>query len=517
VSVIAIIRMPIFVRFGIGMVLSVPYRFIKRRHLKPRRYITRACAAAAAGIALTAVGVTAASASVTAPRAMQTVRVAGAGASVAAASPGAQLWVARYDNGGNGGATSAAASPNGKTMFVTGYVTTASGTEDYTTVAYNAATGAQLWAARYTDPGHSSDRAYSVAVSPDGNTVFVTGTSLTATSYYYATVAYNAATGAQQWVARYEIANPYGAPSVGAVSPDGTKVFVTGTSDESDYTTVAYNAVTGAQLWVARYGGVAGGGSYASSVVVSRDGTKVFVTGASIGTNDAYGYATVAYNAVTGAQLWAERYDGVAGGGSERGATSVAVSASTVFVTGSSYGGSTTSYDYATVAYSATTGAQLWVKRYNGPGSGDDQAYSVAVSPNGKAVFVTGYSEGAAESRAYATVAYNAATGAQLWVKRYNGPGNFGEAYSVAVSPNGSTVYVTGYSYGSVEGGEGYATIAYDAATGAQLWAARYSPPAPPGVARSVAVSPTTGTVFVTGDGTAAGSGFDYFTVAYQG
>jgi DNA-binding beta-propeller fold protein YncE len=188
-----------------------------------------------------------------------------------------------------------------------------------------------------------------------------------------------------------------------------------------------------------------------------------------------------------------------------------------VFVTGSSYGGSTTSYDYATVAYSATTGAQLWVKRYNGPGSGDDQAYSVAVSPNGKAVFVTGYSEGAAESRAYATVAYNAATGAQLWVKRYNGPGNFGEAYSVAVSPNGSTVYVTGYSYGSVEGGEGYATIAYDAATGAQLWAARYSPPAPPGVARSVAVSPTTGTVFVTGDGTAAGSGFDYFTVAYQG
>jgi DNA-binding beta-propeller fold protein YncE len=196
--------------------------------------------------------------------------VTGAGTTLAAASPGAQLWAARYDNPGNGGATSVAASPNGKTAFVTGY-TTAGALEDYSTVAYNAATGAQLWAARYTDPGHTFDKAYSVAVSPDG-----------------------------------------------------TKVFVTGTSDDSDYTTVAYNAVTGAQLWVARYGGVTGGGSYASSVAVSRNGTKVFVTGESIGTNDGYDYATVAYNAVTGAQLWAERYNGASTG--ERGADSVAVS-----------------------------------------------------------------------------------------------------------------------------------------------------------------------------------------------
>jgi outer membrane protein assembly factor BamB len=476
--------------------------------------MARACVVGAAGIALAAVGLTGASASSPAPRAQQTVRVADAGASVAAASPGAQLWAARYDNGGNGGATSVAASPNGKLVFVTGYVT-AGALEDYATVAYSAATGAQLWAARYTDPGHGIDRAYSVAVSPNGNTVFVTGTSFTGTTYYYATIAYNAATGAQQWVARYEITNPNGDPAVGAVSPEGTTVFVTGTSTVSDYTTVAYNAGTGAQLWVARYAGVAGGGSYASSVAVSRDGTKVFVTGASIGTNDSYGYATVAYNAATGVQLWAERYDGVAGGGSERGATSVAVSGSTVFVTGSSYGGSTTSYDYATVAYSATTGAQLWVKRYNGPGSGDDQAYSVAVSPNGKAVFVTGYSEGAAESRAYTTVAYNAANGAQLWVERYNGPGDFGDAYAVAVSPNGNTVYVTGYSYGCVCGGRDYATVAYSAATGAQQWVQRYDGAGLGNEALAIAVSPTTGTVFVTGYSVDAD--FDYATIAYAG
>ena len=52
---------------GMGMVMSVPYRFFRRRQRKAERYITRACAAVMAGIALAAVGVTAASASAATP------------------------------------------------------------------------------------------------------------------------------------------------------------------------------------------------------------------------------------------------------------------------------------------------------------------------------------------------------------------------------------------------------------------------------------------------------------------
>ena len=84
--------------------------------------------------------------------------------------------------------------------------------------------------------------------------------------------------------------------------------------------------------------------------------------------------------------------------------------------------GSTTSSDYATVAYDASTGTELWVTRYNGPGNGDDYAaYALGMSPDGSAVFVTGYSRGSTSGFDYATVAYDATTGAELWASRYNG------------------------------------------------------------------------------------------------
>jgi hypothetical protein len=75
-----------------------------------------------------------------------------------------------------------------------------------------------------------------------------------------------------------------------------------------------------------------------------------------------------------------------------------------VFVTGDSSGAASQD-DYATVAYNATTGAKLWVKRYNGPGHSTDRANSVAVSPSGKQVFVTGYSASATLDYDYATIA----------------------------------------------------------------------------------------------------------------
>ncbi len=367
---------------------------------------------------------------------------------------GRRLWASHFSGPGGPGKfedspDAVAVSPDGRTVFVTGYAMGWGTSYDYATVAYSAAAGRQLWVSRYTGPGNNDDSANAVAVSPDGRTVFVTGQSPSRNGdldFAYATVAYSAATGRQLWVSRYAGPGDDFAGAV-AVSPDGATVLVTGTSGSpaaSAAATVAYSAATGRQLWVSRYHGPAHSVASAGSVAVSPDGATVFVTGESRRTTGG-SYLTIAYRAGTGRQLWASRYNGSSKGLSYASSMAVSPAGTTVYVTGES------GHDYATVAYRAATGRRLWVSRYHGY-----EAQSVAVSPNGATVYVTGYGYSGA---GYATVAYRAATGRQLWTGRYNGPENNDGADSVAVSPDGTTVYVTGWT--ETRTNYYYATVAY--------------------------------------------------------
>nr|NIU38672.1 hypothetical protein [Candidatus Bathyarchaeota archaeon]NIV43626.1 hypothetical protein [Candidatus Bathyarchaeota archaeon] len=103
--------------------------------------------------------------------------------------------------------------------------------------------------------------------------------------------------------------------------------------------------------------------------------------------------------------------------------------------------------------------AELWVARYNGPGNGCDRAYALAVDGS-ENVYVTGYSYGSVTNLDYATVKYDS-EGNELWAARYNGPGNgHDRAFALAVDGSGN-VYVTGYSVGSGTSTD-YATVKYD-------------------------------------------------------
>jgi len=493
-----------------------------------RRQLVCGLFAVLAGVAVSAAGVTGVQAS---PGISRSQGPAGAGpVALSSPGPGSQLWAARYGTTEyENTANAVKVSPDGGTVFVTG-VRGAPSSLSYATAAYDAATGAQLWLATYTDPGNLNDVAASLAVSPSGGTVYVTGKSGGESggvgSYDYATIAYDAATGAQQWIARYNgPGNGDDKASSVVVSPDGGTVFVTGESAQNastfDYATVAYDAATGAQLWVARFNGPGNSDATTSAAAVSPDGKTVFITGFAARATSGDDYATVAYDAATGAQRWVKYYNGPGNGDDIPFALAVSPVKGAVYVTGTS-ASKGEGPGYATVAYDAATGHRLWVARYNGPATLTDFATSVAVSPGGGRVFVTGGSAGTTSNVDYATIAYRATTGAQLWVKRYNGPGNLDDrATSVVTSPGGGTVYVTGESLGT--SGYDYATIAYDAATGAQLWLARYSgtataAPRPITGAQAAAVSPTTGTVFVTGDSPGPGTmEIDYATVAYHG
>jgi hypothetical protein len=431
------------------------------------------------------------------------------------------LWVRRYSGPGNGldAATSVAVSPSGAKVFVTGYSQGRGSGLDYATVAYDADNGARLWVARYNGPGNSEDNPSAIAVSPDGARVFVTGQSAGVKSDLdYATVAYNAATGRQLWVARYNgPANGPDRASAVSVAPGGSIVYVTGESPEAkttdDYATVAYIAATGRQLWVKRYTGPAD--EAAANAVISPGGNRVFVTGFSRGGGAEAAYATVAYNAATGKQLWVRRYHGT--GGLFDVATALAASpgATRVYVTGRSFD-RVTGGDYATVAYNAATGAELWVKRYNGPANERDDASAIAVSRGGT-VAVTGSSPGIRSNNDYATVAYSP-TGRQLWVKRYNGPGNGNDNASAVAAPSNGRVYVTGTSWGGHATRNDIATVAYNIFTGQRLWVRRYNGPLSNGdyAGDGRTIATRAGKVFVTGPSFGISSNLDYVTIAYR-
>ena len=114
-----------------------------------------------------------------------------------------------------------------------------------------------------------------------------------------------------------------------------------------------------------------------------------------------------------------------------------------VYVTGWSDDDLPKGFDFATIAYDATSGAEEWMTTYDSPGAGVDQAYSLAVAPDGNDVYVSGY--GGDPYAEYLSVDYDAASGTQRHLFQYVDPGNSSDfAYASAVSPSGMLLFVTG-------------------------------------------------------------------------
>jgi hypothetical protein len=394
--------------------------------------------------------------------------------------------------GGAADSSPVAVSPDGSAVFVNGRGLAAPDQ----LVAYHAATGAKVWAASPPVGGP-------IAVSPGGSAVFGTGTIReSGNTMQYTTYAYNAATGARLWLATYDVPSANGA-DIGdsiAVSPDGSRVFITGGS-ESVYATVAYNAATGARLWVASYSN----GFGALSVAVSPDGSRVFVTGDGMGANGQEDFATVAYQAATGTMSWAAGYQLSAKHFAA--VTDVAVSpdGSMVYAAGQVHT-STNRVAYGVVAYDAATGTLRWARHADLGGD----LLNMIVGPNGSGVFVTGQDKTKAGTVAYATLALNPATGARLWGNQWPRRWPLGLPFNMAVSPDGSKVFITGAVQITNTGPTNtvkYGTVAYDAVSGRQLWATVHGPANGNSQAFGVAVSPNGSTVFVGGN---------HGTVAYK-
>ncbi len=432
-----------------------------------------------------------------------------------AATSGTRLWVGRYSRGDHDTAYAVATSPDGSTVFVTGEQER-NGHANYATVAYSVATGAKLWARRYDGPINGTDVGIALTVSPDGSSVFVTGSSEGAVDVNdYGTVAYAAADGATEWRARYR--GPTGStgsdPVAIGTGGDGSEVFVTGTTTRSggttDYATVAYDTSNGSLVWARRYNDPTNENDDAAALVVSPEGSGVFVTGTSM-RGSATDRATIAYEAATGAVRWLQNAHPSARRYEEGTALGVSPDGTAVFVTGRS--GITTE----TIAYSSSTGATVWASRFRGTGP---RPTALGVTQDGTQLFIAGSEHpkrtkscsGSSEGPCldYFTAAYDALTGDRQWVRRFSDDRSDNGA-SLAIAPDGSKVFVSGTSYPT-----DYATVAYSASTGARSWVAYYPAEASSfTIEHAISASPDGSAVFVTGESDVSTS-HGYATVAY--
>src|SRR4030067_877100 len=268
--------------------------------------------------------------------------------------------------------------------------------------------------------------------------------------------------------------------------------------------TLAWSQVDTA--WVRSYNG-SGNGYDESKALVVDDSGNVYVTGRSLGSGSLDNFATLKYNS-NGDTLWTRSYNGLGNGIDV--ATSIAVDSSgNVYATGYTNNGS--SDDFTTIMYSST-GDTVWVRNYNGPGNGLDQAHALAIDNNGN-VYVTGYSRGVGSGRDYTTIKYNS-VGDTLWVRRYDGPGN-GNDIAVALKvDNVGNVYTTGYSTG-VGTGFDYATVKRNS-LGDTLWVRRYNGPGFGDDSAKAIVIDSSGDVYVTGSSVGSWTGYDYTTIKYN-
>ncbi len=252
----------------------------------------------------------------TAGRALLTLLliVTGLSSSADASSSRQALWIQKYGTGlyGTNIAYHLAVSPDGRRAYVTGESQKYGGSPDIVTIAYEADAGSQLWLSRYDGPGHAIDFPTAIGTSPDGTTLYVAGwVGSVGGGSDFGTIAYDSATGGELWTRLFNgPAGSFDNVSALAVNPIKPIVYVTGPSvtdglGNSDYLTFAYDAATGDILWQRYLHGAPVTDDFPTDIAVTHDGSTVYVTGAS--RKPEYECATVAYDATTGHSEWVKR------------------------------------------------------------------------------------------------------------------------------------------------------------------------------------------------------------------
>lgn len=388
-------------------------------------------------------------------------------------SDGALLWNATYGGAGTSSykgdfGRAIAVAPDGSAVYVTGALYSSAATGfDYVILAYSSA-GARQWAATYHGNGNPTltDDPAALAVTPDGRTLLVTGQSYGpkgsdgfTTSYDWATQAYDAATGSLLWTTRTDLGlHESDQPYAMAISPDGAFVALTGKTSNTtvngvQMTTLVLDVATGAEAWRVHFNDWSNRYDQGAAIAISPDSQTVYAAGEGYNSTTRVDSVVLAYDAATGAQQWMNRYAATGVLSARPKAMATSPDGATLYVTAESYGeDASTLLDYSTYALSAATGARLWLAEFEGPGvvgssagAGNDYPASLAATPDGAQVVVTGRGYLNMTDSRIMTVSYAATTGAESWRvvdETFTGGDSRGRA--VLASPDSAWIYVAG-------------------------------------------------------------------------
>lgn len=215
---------------------------------------------------------------------------------------GAQQWATQYNGPDTkydeARAITVDASGN---VYVTGYSqTTVLTNYDYATVKYNS-TGVEQWTQRYNGTGNDLDRANAITLDATGN-VIVTGLSVGAgtAAQDIVTIKYNNS-GTQQWLNRYNGPSNGYDEGKGIATDAAGAIYITGYSftsgSNNDYTTIKYDA-SGAQEWITKYNGTGNNADQAVAIAIDNIG-NIYVSGLSKGSGSNEDYETIKYCQLT--------------------------------------------------------------------------------------------------------------------------------------------------------------------------------------------------------------------------
>ncbi len=308
------------------------------------------------------------------------------------------------------------------------------------------ATGEVLWSQSYASPNAENDSAYALALDGSGD-IFIAGRiNVEGRLDEIALLKFANDDGELLWMALDGGAARLDDRALDvAVGPDGDPV-VTGLVQNANGTasllTAKYASADGSPVWGVLTTGLVNDASGDGWIGIDGAG-DVLLAAKAWHSSTSYDVLCAKLDGDDGLQLW--RIDWTNGTRADDPGAMLVDAAGDVIVAGVTGG------DYLTVKLSGTNGSRTWLSTYNGPQGWYDVANGVAFGAGGE-ILVTGFSDGTGTSWDVATLGYDPATGAQRWVRRFDGPAHLtDEARSLVLAPGGA-LYVTGYVYGDASG-----------------------------------------------------------------